>query len=1662
MRRLNKRILAVLLALMLTLTTMPFGALTAQADDLSDAKAAYLAKVTEMYNGTKLYKNSMGAYMAYVEACKDGAGASEAAALAGATAAMEEFVPYTGDVTAKVNNTTATGCYSNVVWEECPTALQYSNLAHGFIYWDNGVLIYHGDWFIYQPSAVLLYDGTTDAKIPVLFAEQENEGNYRFRFGYVAEGGGRLKTDWYGYNTAPRDGTSSAVNVVWPTVSNIATIPRQSTPSSTSDDGYVYFDANVEHSDKSDFYNFKNALTFDIDNGKDYTTVIDKNEYKGIANYKKFSKFEWTVHAYWYNNVTSLIGGAKEHLADGNTELTTSNPVYVLNYKKLLDKIQLTLAEKKDTFLVDNESFRSGNSIGFFGTFDNVLSLDVTDTTKYNYDYDPEAAVKKAGDDINEACIDLDEITSTAAAMSSLVSNINRYEAMMADNPYRYNLADTYKNYLKAKECFDAYIFGQKNSDDDDAEFLDYLARVSNDFDTALSSFTPFASYTVDGQGNKTFTADPIKGNYTPDTDTKIFEGDTNGGTTGLENYTNAGAMNNVVYYPTVTRANGVRAETDTYGNGNKSYTVDGRTMMFNGDGNGTNHFTVYYPEETVLVYNGVSAPAFPVLGGTRNAETASIMPGVENFNTAAYPTDSTTLKDSSDRYMENVNGYKSQTVNGVSYGDGFYPFAEYGVDNASGGYYNTHGPDSDNPGPHAPAESSNFRIKTFGSGYTYDSQSSMLNRYWKGVHVAKDSNNLPLSWVTAWNTDTSGITGSGAMYGSPTEFWSKNYSLKTDDNHNKAEITIAASALELLDDPFTGKTVNDGAAYYTKDYDGPNWYHSWQEVRVTTDLNIEVMLDKGSKIRVLNVIPAMEAKDDLIENNDVQDILGAIFQYDKDSADVIKFLTALDKVGSFDPNKSKYHYGEATSGTPEYSVNAGVEQACKDMVDLVNSTEEALGYIDDSTDSEHSTVNDEKINVPTDAPSKSTDTNDPGTGWYADLRRALIDPLEPDSCTDDEAYAAYKAVLDKAQDAIAYSAMSKIGGGTGSDYEATYNGQTIPEIAAELVAATETFRNAPAMHAYIYEDENEDQISTWDCTANASHNHATADMSAYNELEIAYRLIDREAYKDFDTILGAAYDDGDYTDDASDPTNLSFVETKNRATKKGEAPQAFVDHGVARLLEAINEASKQEAGQESHLNTYRVTFIVKVDGEEPSTVIDNEEYLYNSSPTLDATEALPFTLYGASCYKWSIKMEDGTEQSFRHEASSLACTIKSNCTVTAYATKTPSSGQTKVLIAGPTGATVYGVNVDNNAKITFGEADANGNISITVGTNTYTVKSTSAYKNTAWTIGSKTNETEYSGTSDDYTAGALAQLCGRKELLIYPKTELQATSEYRIQMLGETTGTITSIAKADNSVSESTLVDGVPTLTGVKYDDRVTATFTPDATKGTFYGIVINETEMAGGTVPRYIPISYDNVYSFHANSYMNFYPLYVKNVIKDGITTKVYYVDDGNDTRITDGEALYRLQHHLPFVINLYDTDNVSGKYILRALFTAHIPDSAGVKITEHGRVAFATDNQNAVAALAIGESDCIIGNKWTFEGQEYAVSKKAASKKYDSDSHQFAFSSTCPTSGYRYVMARGYIKYEYDFSQTVIEDGVEKTYTATIEAVEYGRAVTYTYPS
>ncbi len=1607
MKKLSKRLLSVLLSVLMVLTVMPFTATTVHADAQSD----YLAKIADMKTKGTVYTNMLPAYLAYVAVQSD-ASAENIAKLQTAVDDMQIFNHKTGNQDVYINSK-AEGYYGNVLYtdhDSTKTDVQYSDAAHAYVWWDNGTLSYGLDMFVYQPGGVVLYDGETDAELPVLFAEQENEGRYSFRLSYVLESEGRVKQDWIGRTTAARNGTSSDVAIVWPTV----TMDNYSYYISHESGTGHYYDAGA-HDTYSPFYNFKSSLVFDIDDGADYTSILDRVQYNRIANYKKVSKFEWSTRPYWTNLVTG-----NEHIAYGDTIFNTTNPVYILNYKKLLDKMQIAINKYKDQSIMDvnGTDFNTGVSTGLFAAFDNATSIDFTDSTKWNF-ADTENTVIAAAAKIDDAVRDFDEIEGTAATMQSLVSNINKYEAMMKENPYRKNLAKTYKLYIKAKEFFDGYIFGQKNDSDDDADYLSALSTLASNFEVAIADFIPFAKY------NKTtqkYELTGVSASYIQPGTGHFFDEDGKSGSSARQYYyTDTETARNILYYE---QSN---IGSPLYENNYMGKSIDGNDV--------TTAFRIYYSPKTVILYNGMQNARIPVMGTAANKNNSANFFSTESFIGYWYPTShealTTLIKPTNSTGISNINKFSSQ-----------YQYAD----------------------------SSEFHIME---------NHSTITRAWYGVELNETAR---LDFEGAYSLGYTPQSSNGAITAGLGLNPGQDIRLKVGRQGSKFS-SVAASGMEYVDPYFAN--VTDSTAVgdkYDKRYTSINWCMAWVESGGTASSRWrEGISTANATIDVLNVKPIIDAQGTLLDNTDAQAILQRIFLYDEDTADVIAFLEKIDSVGSFDPTNSKYNYAGADTSSYTYSPNPGIESCVADMLVAVDTFSNVADAVDSTnTGIVNNTVpGNGKIIVPTgdeltkESTSTETDASklDANT-WYDKLRIALLDPLEEDACYPTTEWNAYVDALSAAQTAIATpatTANSYYPKNPVSGVDKTYS-----TYADELNAAKTALLAAPGQHSYLYDDEDEDQLSEWECQYNAGHVHGNADMSAYNELEIAYNTIDQKAYEaEAKTDMESAY-------------NNDFKTVKTEPTDKGQTPQNYVDNGIVDLLTAINNAATGGEEGSSQLNTFNVNFNVVIDGDEenPVKVLENQPMNYGTTTAFVATEAAGFPA-DSICYKWTVKIGSNDAQTIYHNSNTLSNFVQDNTTVTAYVNSATPAEKVKVMIYGPTKLKLYEINVDKNAAVNFGSVDANGNLTVTIDGKNYTVASTPAYLNTNWTIGVEQNEEVYEGgfystyetdeNGDElavdrpYTVEYLRAKRGLSYLKIYPHFTQRITNGYTVTASGSTDATI--IVNGQDKQSKE--------VTGVVYDDKVRIQYNPvtdeddEDYKGEFYGIAINVSEMAGGTTARYVPISYGTEFYFRANSIMNVYPIYKTVVQKGDSTANVYTVDDASQTKITNPTDRYYLNRHLPFVVDLFDTNNVNGKYVFRVMFTQNLPDT--VEITEHGYTYLRLSDSRVVDYISAGESDIVYGKTFTFhayedpvthetigadiDGTTYEVKQKPASKTYDPDSHQFSFSaSKAPTGTYAYQASRGYVKFTYDFTAPVI-DANEDPMSAPIEAISYGRADFYT---
>ena len=1566
MKKFSKKLLSVLLSVMMVCTVMPFGALTAYAD----AKDNFIAKVTNMKDNGTVYNNMLDAYLAYVAACDDGSSENLAAlqrAVDNMTVFKQNADMYNSFQAVSINGTETTGYYGNVLYTpDNDKTIKYSDIAHGFVSWSNGILKYSDDWFIYQRGGVLLYDGINDAQLPVVFAEKENMGRYAFRFSYVRESGGRLKDYWWGHTTtgsSSSDSTDYAISWAGKTEDTY--------------DAYVpvvvgsdyYFDANNKHGGNSYYWNFNNSLVF---------TLSD------TQLYKKYSKFEWNTYPYWGNLVTG-----NEHVGEGDNSLNTTEPVYVLNYKKLLDAMQASIDKYKDTYLdVTSDGAKAGGSTEIFAAFDNATKLNLSND-KYHYDTDLEAGFEKAWTALDDAINDLDNVNGAEGSINTIVTMLNLFEANMAADPFRLHLADTYELYLKGKECFDAYIYGQNRSD----EFIAVLKDTANKLEKAVANCTPMKDAV-------------IKGDYHPDDGVKYFSGDSSSGNAAYQFYTTS--QNSPGQSSSNVNTN-IAAKNLLY------YEQAGDPIVNTGNPTSSSSFSlgvhIYHSANIVMLYDGTTTPRFPVAA---------------TFST-----------------------YDSGWGTNASYVDSLYP-----TDAAASAYSTANVSSSAEAYLHDDSASFMMVEQPYIDGNNWDATNQ---RAWVG-RVHNDGSAIAAGYEINWKkgasyNESDPVPGSHDMgYNSAHRLWVRRYGAS-------AYVSAIASSVE-----YVGTTFTTNPKQYLDAYDHLNWNFIGHR---SSSSNARVaVFSAPAAINVINVKPILDARASLLDNTDVKDVLQHLFLYDQDSADVIAFLKKVDGVGSFDPNS--YDYSSTTGGTHGNSANPGVDQCVEDMKNAINSFSGVADSVvkeNGKTVADNTTADDGQIIVPSaeekEKGSSSTEASNPDdTNWYGDLREALLNPLTKDECTVDSAWEEYSAALTAAQNAISAPAIAT----TASYYPSEYSDKTIHEYAEELKEATANYKKAGSAHTYQYEDEDEDQLSEWECILNGAHTHGTADMSAYNELEIAYKTIDQEAYKEeAEADMKTAYTD-------------EFKPVKTKPTEKGQTPQDYVDNGIIDLLTAISNAAGE--GDSSQLNTYTTTFKIVVDNAAPVTVSTTTN-TYGTPLPFIATDYDSFP-EGATCYKWEVQVGDRDPQTIYRNDNTLTNFVQGNTTVTAYVNSVKVKDKVKVMIYGPTQGLLYEMDVVGDTAVNFGTVK-DGKLTVTIGDKEYTVTSTPAYEVTGWTIGVWQNEDVYKGTSGNdittYTVESLRAKRGLEYLKIYPHFTKIENDGYVIRYSGKTDATInvngTDVETNDVTVDGKTYKNAV---SGVQYDDKVTITYdiddlptNPEAEgyKGEFYGIAVNVQEMAGGTVPRYIPISYSNSFYFRANSFMNVYPIY-KTVVKKGTSTaNVYTVEDGvngTGTKITNATDRYYLNRHLPFVLDQFDTDNISGKYVFRVMFTQNIPASTGVKITEHGYLFFRTTDPTLFGdgtpsnpgKLSISESDLVAGKSWEIDGTEYSITKKAASKTYDPDSHQFSFSTTNAPSGvYAYQISRGYVKFTYDFTQEVADaDDV----LAPIEGITYGRADTY----
>ncbi len=225
--KVSKRILSVLLAVLMIITSVPVSVFAFDVSaDIDAAKDPAVIEVTDAMTAYekkmdgKLYTNMSAAYNAYVDAQKavdsyiyggvSNALEGKADALTTAIANMGEFTAYKGNGVARIGSSTVpSDAYTNLLYADGSAATDYSvGVEAGKL---SGALKYGCFGYIYYPETVLLYDGSTSS-MPVISGYANTNKRYKTqpRVMYTTTGNLAFKDYWKGYS----DG------FVWSTATN--------------------------------------------------------------------------------------------------------------------------------------------------------------------------------------------------------------------------------------------------------------------------------------------------------------------------------------------------------------------------------------------------------------------------------------------------------------------------------------------------------------------------------------------------------------------------------------------------------------------------------------------------------------------------------------------------------------------------------------------------------------------------------------------------------------------------------------------------------------------------------------------------------------------------------------------------------------------------------------------------------------------------------------------------------------------------------------------------------------------------------------------------------------------------------------------------------------------------------------------------------------------------------------------------------------------------------------------------------------------------------------------------------------------------------------------------------------------------------------------------
>ena len=350
--KLTKKLVAIVLAALMAVSMMP---LTAFADDLSDLKGAMTTYESMMAN-SNVYKNMKNAYDAYVTACSvyySGDAASAATAKANLVAATNAMTVWSQATT----NTYATNDDNKVYSDDSYN--HNSDYWYGDAYYKQAIWLQTGvnadngshkssdnsvqDWFRY-PAGVFLYDGTNQIKSTIVMASKGggSQNKNRYLVGAIVENSDLelVNSKWYG------NGSSYDANWMLSSFHE----KELSSKDSLTEAYQVRKKGTFSGSDLGP-HHFANIISY-----KGTLTSSDS----GVVSVTPVFKAYYNSETAWKTD-------------DGlNGSVTGNRALYIINYKKLLDKINAT----KSFDITNYKKDVNGDASAFFTAYDKLTAVD--------------------------------------------------------------------------------------------------------------------------------------------------------------------------------------------------------------------------------------------------------------------------------------------------------------------------------------------------------------------------------------------------------------------------------------------------------------------------------------------------------------------------------------------------------------------------------------------------------------------------------------------------------------------------------------------------------------------------------------------------------------------------------------------------------------------------------------------------------------------------------------------------------------------------------------------------------------------------------------------------------------------------------------------------------------------------------------------------------------------------------------------------------------------------------------------------------------------------------------------------------------------------------------------------------------------------------------